>query len=152
MNGTALQSDYSEPGSLHVPSDETRAQVAALVSFGHSDKEIADYLAISVGKLKQMYATEIRTAVVDANMSVAAALRQQAEKGNVLAQMFWLKNRDPSRWKDKVTHDHQGDSGRGPVVQIHVTQAAPKELPPPLEGSAVVIRTAPKAKAIAKDG
>ena len=38
---------------------------------------------------------------------VEDALYQNALKGNVIAQIFWLKNRDHRRWKDRheVAHD-----------------------------------------------
>jgi hypothetical protein len=31
--------------------------------------------------------------------------KNATENNNVTAQIFWLKNRDPDRWKDKVEHD-----------------------------------------------
>lgn len=147
------KSEYSEEGKYHIPNEETRAQVSALASFGHDNKEIAAYLMISEGKLRQMYSDELRKALIEANMSVAGALKKVAEKGNVVAQMFWLKNRAADQWKDKVTHQHSGDSGSGPTVNIHVTQAAPPALSapadPPIEGVGVLIKASRKVKAIA---
>lgn len=29
--------------------------------------------------------------------------------GDVTAQIFWLKNRQPEKWRDKMEHEHKGD-------------------------------------------
>jgi len=36
------------------------------------------------------------------------ALFQSGVKGNVVAQIFWLKNRSKGRWKDKQEIEHSG--------------------------------------------
>ena len=38
---------------------------------------------------------------------VVNALYENALSGNVTAQIFWLKNRLPSEWRDKITNYHQ---------------------------------------------
>lgn len=45
----------------------------------------------------------------DAN--VVGALYRNALAGNVTAQIFWLKNRQPAKWRDKVDHEHAGKDG-----------------------------------------
>ncbi|AOJ31413.1 hypothetical protein [Burkholderia metallica] len=47
--------------------------------------------------------------VPDAN--VVGALYRNALAGNVTAQIFWLKNRQPAKWRDKVDHEHAGKDG-----------------------------------------
>ena len=41
---------------------------------------------------------------------VENALMKNALNGNVVAQIFWLKNRRPDRWRDKVEHEIHDDS------------------------------------------
>lgn len=40
------------------------------------------------------------------------------------AQIFWLKNRDPENWRDKVTAEHTGKDGE----PIAVSAASPRDL------------------------
>ncbi len=48
---------------------------------------------------------ESRTQVVEDALYVGAS------KGNVIAQIFWLKNRAKDRWKDKQEYEHSGVIG-----------------------------------------
>ena len=43
--------------------------------------------------------------------TVEDALYTGATKGNVVAQIFWLKNRAKDRWKDKQEYEHSGVIG-----------------------------------------
>lgn len=43
--------------------------------------------------------------------TVEDALYMGATKGNVVAQIFWLKNRAKDRWKDKQEYEHSGVMG-----------------------------------------
>ena len=43
--------------------------------------------------------------------TVEDALYVGATKGNVVAQIFWLKNRARDRWKDKQEYEHSGVIG-----------------------------------------
>ena len=45
-----------------------------------------------------------------ADALVENALFTKAITGNVLAQIFWLKNRRPDKWRDKVEHEIQADT------------------------------------------
>lgn len=83
---------------------------------GLTDVQIAHNCGISVKTLyewKNAYG-EIREAlkkgkdVVD--FEVENALLEECKKGNVTAQIFWLKNRRPDKWRDKpdaVRDDHE---------------------------------------------
>ena len=45
-------------------------------------------------------------AIIDSrNQSMEDALYSSGIKGNVAAQIFWLKNRYRKRWKDRFEHD-----------------------------------------------
>lgn len=43
--------------------------------------------------------------------TVEDALFSTGVKGNVIAQIFWLKNRAKDRWKDKQEYEHSGVIG-----------------------------------------
>ena len=45
-------------------------------------------------------------AIIDSrSQTVEDALYSTALKGNIVAQIFWLKNRAKDRWSDKTTHE-----------------------------------------------
>lgn len=82
----------------HVPTDKTRAEVAALNSFGNTQAEIALYLGICIETLVKYYRKELDTAVIKANAQVARALYNKAvNQDDLSAQIFWLKTR--ARWR-----------------------------------------------------
>ena len=82
----------------HVPTDKSRAEVAALTSFGNTQEEIAKYLGICVDTLAKYYRHELDSAVIKANAQVARALFDKAvNQDDLSAQIFWLKTR--GRWR-----------------------------------------------------
>lgn len=82
----------------HKPTSETRAQVSALKSYGHTLPEIANFLGICDDTLNFHYSRELSTAELVANAEVARALyRKATKKDDVAAQIFWLKTR--ARWR-----------------------------------------------------
>ena len=89
----------------HKPTDKTRAEVGALVSFGNTlRKEIALHLNISVDTLAKYYREELDNSVVRANAKVAAKLFRKATEGDDLtAMIFWLKTR--GKWREKEGDD-----------------------------------------------
>lgn len=83
----------------HVPTDYTRGEVSALVSFGNTQEEIARHLGISENTLAKHYRDELDNAVLRANAKVANSLFRKATEGDdVTAQKFWLKTR--GRWRE----------------------------------------------------
>ena len=82
----------------HVPTEKTRAEVAALNSFGNTQEEICLYLGICIDTLYKYYRKELDTAVIKANAMVARGLFNKAtQQDDLSAQIFWLKTR--GRWK-----------------------------------------------------
>lgn len=43
----------------------------------------------------------LKTTKDEADSKVVESLYHQALKGNVTAQIFWLKNRQPAKWRDR---------------------------------------------------
>jgi hypothetical protein len=105
----------------HVPTDETRAQVAALTSFGIQQDQIALYLEIDKKTLAKYYRRELDIGVMHANAKVAARLFETAtSKGNdfVPASMyFWLKCR--AGWRE-VPREGTSDETEIPPTSITV--------------------------------
>jgi DNA-binding CsgD family transcriptional regulator len=92
----------------HVPTDKTRAEVVALVSFGNTQEEIANHIGIDINTLVKYYRNEIDNSVVRANAKVAAKLFRKATDGEDLtAMIFWLKTR--ARWRE-TNHDEKSNS------------------------------------------
>jgi len=88
----------------HQPTDKSRAEVSALVSFGITQEDIARYIGISVDTLAKYYRHELDTALIRANAMVANKLFRKATEGDDLtAMMFWLKTR--ARWREKDASD-----------------------------------------------
>lgn len=88
------------PKVPHKPTDKSRAEVAALISFGNTQEQIADYIGINAETLRIHYRYEIDNSVMRANAQVAAKLFRKATEGDDLtAMMFWLKTR--ARWREK---------------------------------------------------
>ena len=92
-------------GALHQPTEKTRAQVAALVSFGNTHEEIARFIDISADTLVKHYKHELETSAIFANAEIATRLYQIAKGGDTKAMMFWLKTR--ARWREKDRDDEQ---------------------------------------------
>ena len=91
------KSGISKP---HEPSDKTRGEVGALVSFGNTQEQIASHLGITVDTLAKYYRAELDNSVVRANAKVAAKLFRKATEGDDLtAMIFWLKTR--GKWREK---------------------------------------------------
>jgi len=97
------------PGVAHVPTDKTKAEVAALLSFGNTQAEICSYLDITDKTFNKHYEHEIRTAVVRANAGVARKLYNKAMVNDDLqAQIFWLKTR--ARWRTADVPEDKQDA------------------------------------------
>ena len=86
----------------HNPTDITKAEVSALVSFGITQEDIALHLNIDRGTLMDYYRRELDTAVTRANAKVANRLYNKAvNQDDLQAQIFWLKTRGRWRTADK---------------------------------------------------
>jgi hypothetical protein len=53
-------------------------------------------------------------AETDAVETIEDALYEAASYGNITAQIFFLKNRRPDKWRDRQTHEVSGPDG-GPI-------------------------------------
>lgn len=97
---------------------------------GLTDEQIAHNMGISrktLAEWKHKYSDICNTLkkgkeIVD--IQVENALLNNALNGNITAQIFWLKNRRPDKWRDKAHEDNNGD--KDPVVNINISPAIEK--------------------------
>lgn len=92
-------------------------QIKAMASLGLTEEEIALVVGVTartIGhwKKKPEFLQAIKEGKIKADMQVTRSLYEQAigdaDKKiwpNVIACIFWLKNRQPDRWREKVDHD-----------------------------------------------
>ncbi|OXJ16327.1 hypothetical protein [Burkholderia sp. HI2500] len=84
---------------------------------GATDVELARFFGTTdrtIRTWKQQhpeFAEALEQAKEVADAQVVGALYTNALAGNVTAQIFWLKNRQPGKWRDKVDHEHAGKDG-----------------------------------------
>lgn len=102
----------------HVVTDEMKTKIRALVAFGHTQPQIAEYLGVSEDTLQRHYRHELDTAVIDANMKVANRLfRKATEEGDTTSLIFWLKTR--ARWKEA-----KDETPKDTLVELLIKQLA----------------------------
>jgi transposase-like protein len=119
----------------HVPTDETRAQVYALSSFGVTQDDIGRFIGVSDDTLRKWYSAELDRASVDRNAEVAAFLFRSAN-GSAIAEgasysdclkaaMFWLKTR--AQWRERHEVDHTSSDGSLFPTRIIIEAATPQD-------------------------
>ena len=90
-------------------------KIEALAAQGLSVKQIADCLGIGRStlydhkKAKPDVSDAIKRGRSKGLSVVTNALFQSAKGGNVTAQIFYLKNREPEKWKDRRDTTLAGD-------------------------------------------
>lgn len=84
----------------HVPTEHTRRQAQALAAVGCTVDDLARILGIADETARKYYWDEIQLGRAEANTKVSRSLFMAATRPNpnVVACMFWLKNR--AGWKD----------------------------------------------------
>ena len=103
----------------HQPTDEMKAQVFALSSFGVNQNEIGKFVGVSDDTLRKHYSAELAKASVDRNAEVAAFLFRSASGSTIpegasysdclKAAMFWLKTR--AQWRETNQINHVSEDG-----------------------------------------
>jgi hypothetical protein len=92
--------------NTHKPTDEKRRLVRNLAGMGVSIVNIARLATLADKTLSKHYAEEIELGRAEANLKVASSLFRAATRDNpnIVAAMFWLKNR--ANWRDLATDSH----------------------------------------------
>jgi transposase len=105
-----------------VVTEFARAFVVRSVAWGHTQKQIADALDISVPTLSKYFERELLVAKQTAVDAVAQKLFQKAIKGNLGAQIFYLKTQ--GGWREVSRQEITGPDG----VPLGQAVDAPKQL------------------------
>ncbi len=77
---------------------------------GLTNEQIAEKLGINPDTLYKYqkeypeFSEALKKGKEHIDYEVENALLKSALSGNITAQIFWLKNRKPNRWKDKIEH------------------------------------------------
>lgn len=109
------------PREKHSPTPESRAEVAALISFGVTRENIASHVGVSTVTLAKYYKTELANGAVAANARVAGTLYQLAVGGNIAAAIFWLKTR--AGWRETTRIEAVGAADAAPIgVALNVSK------------------------------
>lgn len=86
-------------------------QVEVIASLGLTDEEIAIILGISERTLNYWkksnpdFLQSLKRGKLKADFQIAKSLYEKAKGGDTTAMIFWLKNRQPDRWKDRKQID-----------------------------------------------
>jgi hypothetical protein len=121
------------------------SQVEVIASLGLTDMEIALILGISertlnYWKKNDEFLQSLKRGKTKADFQIAKSLYEKAKgyqvvdkngktinvPGDTTAMIFWLKNRQPDRWRDRQQHEHQVSGN----ITINVISAVPR---PPKE-------------------
>lgn len=127
----------------HDPTDKSRAEVAALYSYGIPQQEIASFIGIDTKTLRKHYRKELDVAHVKAHAAVGRFLFQSATGATlkegashsdcVRAAMFWAKTR--MGWRETQDLNHKSEDGSmspkastDPEVAAAIAKAMMKEI------------------------
>lgn len=83
---------------------------------GLTDEQIADNLKISKDtfyrykKEHSEFSDSLKRGKEIVDYAVENALLKNALEGNTTAQIFWLKNRKPDKWREKVEVDNNNNA------------------------------------------
>lgn len=105
----------------HEPTAETRLRVQLMAVLGRPHHDIAKLIGTGTRQLLKHYRQELDFGNDLACVNVAGALYKNALKGNVVAQIFFLKNK--AGWRDMGRIEHTAPGG-GPIKHQHTQTAA----------------------------
>jgi len=88
-----------------VVTDAMREQVLHLAGVGLPQNDIATVIGCSPKTLRKSLRAELDRGVAEANATVAGYLFASTKRGNVTAQIFWLKTRANWREQQKAPDD-----------------------------------------------
>lgn len=96
-----------------IPTKEDKGMIELMCVAGVSREQIAEVMKVDVKTLSKHCNDILITARPRANSKIAGALYQNAIKGNVTAQIFWLKTR--AGWRET---DHTQEAATASTTVI----------------------------------
>lgn len=106
-------------------------QVFKLCLLGATHEEMADFFGVNVDTIYEWknvhpdFSEAIKNGKDVADAEIAQSLYQSALSGNTASQIFWLKNRKPTYWRDKREIENTGDA-QGVTVVVQRFEDEPK--------------------------
>ena len=94
---------------------------------GLTDCQIAENMNISYSTFKEWknkhsaISTALKVSKDIADRQIENALFKAAKEGNITAQIFWLKNRKPDKWREQRREQEQQET---PVININFAKAS----------------------------
>ena len=91
--------------------DEYAEQARKLCLLGYTDLELADFFSVCEATINNwkhahpQFLESIKSGKVFADTDVVTSLHDKAIDGDTTAMIFWLKNRQPKKWRDKQEID-----------------------------------------------
>jgi hypothetical protein len=91
-------------------------KVEVVASMGLIDEQIAVILDISprtlnYWKKRPAFLQSLKRGKLKADFQITQSLYQKAKAGDTTAMIFWLKNRQPEKWREKTQIEHSGSIG-----------------------------------------
>jgi hypothetical protein len=87
-----------------VVTDAMRGRVRSLAGVGVRQEDIATIIGCDPKTLRKHFRDELDRGIAEANAEIAGCLFDAAKKGNVAAQIFWLKTR--GHWQENRAPEH----------------------------------------------
>lgn len=146
------ESMSDQPKKLGRPTlyqDDYPEKVKDVCLLGGTDKQIAEFFNVDPDtvynwkKAHPEFDESIKLTKLKADVEVARGLYGRAKAGEAVAAIFWLKNRQPSAWRDKQDVDahvqHQ-------IVQVDLSSFTDEELKQYQELNEKALRAAQQKK------
>ena len=125
------------------PTAEQRKLVQTMAAAGIQSEAICLVMGVSGKTLRKHYRAELDTSLIRANAMVASSLYMKAIKGNVVAQIFWLKTRAGWKEPERIQVQHSGAIGHYDLTKLStdeireiVAKLEPAALAGPAQGGA----------------
>ena len=103
--------------------DEGLTLISGWARAGLSNEKIAKNIGVNIStfyawqKKHEEFSEVLKKSKEVADFEVENALYKSALEGNTTAQIFWLKNRMPDKWRDKQDLEVSGDLSISDVIR-----------------------------------
>lgn len=110
------------------------ALVESFCLLGATNQQLADLLDVGISTIDawlrdhEEFSCAIKNGREVADARVATSLYRKALGGSEVACIFWLKNRQRARWKDKQDHTVEGEVRTGPIDPAKLAAATDEDL------------------------
>ena len=126
---------HKKPGAKRKPVPTNLEQIEILAGFGLTEEEIAAVLGVCRTTLVRWkkrskdFEEALKRGKAKADLLIVKSLYSRAtEEHDTTAQIFWLKNRQPDRWRDRRDMTLAGPDGESGIeVQVTVIHTRDEE-------------------------